>query len=158
MIVSYRASLDWLKTVPGGVLDLVLYQKHDFRAKERAAVTPQKVLHLLRQEVTCSHGRLHYPQSHGCQLGCRCGPRAPMHQPQLVYFALVPNYGLTHRKPFGGSREPYGYLQYLLDFWDNLPPVIIFSQDDCLARGCAWGNQLPPRGKGEVLPPWAPRH
>ena len=39
--------------------------------------------------------------------------------------------------------EPFGFFQFILDFWDNLPPVIIFSQDDCLARGCAWGNQLP---------------
>jgi hypothetical protein len=54
----------------------------------------------------------------------------------------LPNYGLTHRKPFGGSREPYGFLQYLLDFWDNLPPVTILTQDDCLKDGCSWGNAL----------------
>ena len=24
-----------------------------------------------------------------------------------------------------------------------MPPVVIFSQDDCLARGCAWGQALP---------------
>ena len=57
----------------------------------------------------------------------------------LKYYATIPNYGQTHKLPFGGSREPYGYLQFILDFWDNLPNVMIFSQDDCLARGCYWG-------------------
>ena len=25
------------------------------------------------------------------------------------------------------------YLQFILDFWDNLPNVLIFTQVDCLA-------------------------
>lgn len=37
----------------------------------------------------------------------------------------------------------YAYLQFILDFWDNLPHVVIFTQDDCLKRGCGWGAQLP---------------
>ena len=70
----------------------------------------------------------------------RCGVT---NRPRLQYFAHLPNYGRTHTSPRGGSREPYGYLQFIRDFWDNLPPVVVFSQDDCLARGCMWGNQLP---------------
>ena len=76
-------------------------------------------------------------------VGCMCGPRPRNERPRLQYFAVLPNYGLQQKEPYGGSREPYGYFQFILDFWDNMPPVVIFSQDDCLARGCAWGNQLP---------------
>ena len=88
-------------------------------------------------------GRLHYPSQSQCRLGCVCGKRTLANRPRLAYFATLPNYGLTHKEPHGGSREPYGYLQFILDFWDNLPPVVVFSQDDCLARGCMWGMLLP---------------
>jgi len=66
---------------------------------------------------------------------------------RLAYYRLLPNYGRTDGKvgtngnnpnPRGGSREPYPYLQFILDFWDNLPNVLIFTQDDCVIRGCMW--------------------
>ena len=143
VVVSYDAPLDWLATLPGGIADLVFYQKHNYRAGSFPTNTARKVLNMLRREVRCGRvPRLFLPSIHGCPRGCHCGEREPAQQPQLAYFALLPNYGLTHRKPFGGSREPYGFLQYLLDFWDNLPPVTIFTQDDCLKDGCSWGNAL----------------
>jgi hypothetical protein len=89
--------------------------------------------------------RLHHP-ARTCPVGCKCGKRPLAERPRLQYFAVLPNYGQQYKAPYGGSREPYGYLQFILDFWHNLPNVIIFSQDDCLARGCAWGNALPQLG------------
>ena len=141
--VTHSASLSWLRTVPGGLMDLVVYHKHDFGKASKFALTPHDVLAELRESEMCKHApTLHYPRR-SCPMMCSCGRRLARDRPILKYFATVPNYGLTHRKPFGGSREPYGYLQFILDFWDNLPPVVLFTQDDCLARGCSWGMQLP---------------
>lgn len=63
-----------------------------------------------------------------CNKGCKCRRRGKHQRPWLQYFVTVPNYGQTMKPPFGGSREPFGYLQFILDFWDNLPPVVIFTQ------------------------------
>ena len=50
----------------------------------------------------------------------------------LAYWTTLPNYGRTSgdpkRFPRGGSRESFVMFQFILDFWDNLPPVILFSQ------------------------------
>jgi len=148
VVVSHRSSLAWLKTLPGGFLDLVIYHKHHYqRQRGPPRNTPTAVLALLRDFQFCSHGRLHLPRAGAkCPDDCRCGQRSLAEQPTLQYFANVPNYGLTHHKPYGGSREPYGFLQYVLDFWENLPPVTIFTQDDCLKSGCPWGMQLPTLG------------
>ena len=140
--------------------------------------------------------RLHHPRGQ-CPTDCKCGFRQKKEQPRLKYFATLPNYGQTHKFPFGGSRElchlvtpcttppdlidpspslsplpspsppspsllpllcgagePYGYLQFIIDFWDNLPRVVIFSQDDCLARGCAWGSQMAFGRLGHSLRDW----
>jgi hypothetical protein len=43
----------------------------------------------------------------------------------LRYYAHLPNFG---RK--GGGRESAVYFQFLLDFYDNLPELVIFSQDE----------------------------
>ena len=44
----------------------------------------------------------------------------------LRFFKRVPNFGLS-----GGSREPYIYFDFLLDFYENLPSsAVLFSQDD----------------------------
>ena len=63
----------------------------------------------------------------------------------LAYWTTLPNYGSTARHvrgakiPRGGSREPYVYLQFIIDFWDNMPNVVIFTQDDCSKMlGCSW--------------------
>ena len=87
---------------------------------------------------------------------CECGAAssAPPHgtrarQHALSYFRVLPNYGRTDGKARaggnrGGSREPYAYLQFIVDFWDNLPNVLIFTQDDCimLVDRCIWSAQL----------------
>lgn len=84
-----------------------------------------------------------------CECGAASAPGPRQHA--LSYFRVLPNYGRTGGKawangfnpnPPGGSREPYAYLQFILDFWDNLPNVIIFTQDDCIARVCVWSAQL----------------
>ncbi len=44
---------------------------------------------------------------------------------KLHVYKVVPNYGKR-----GGSREPGAYLSFLLDFYHNLPRVMVFAQDD----------------------------
>ena len=108
-------------------------------------MSAEYVLSHLRQQQRCpGPQRIAHPAAPGqpCPRGCKCGARPAADVPNLAYFAVIPNYGQTGKIPYGGSREPYGYLQFILDFWGNLPPVVIFSQDDCLARGCAWGARL----------------
>lgn len=44
----------------------------------------------------------------------------------------------THPYPSPRHRHHAG-VQFILDFWDNLPNVVIFTQDDCLKfTGCTW--------------------
>lgn len=50
---------------------------------------------------------------------------AAQHTTALRYFAHMPNFGEK-----GGSRETAVYFQFLLDFYHNLPKMIIFSQDE----------------------------
>lgn len=199
VIVSYKASLSYLRTLPGKLMDLVVYHKADFGRPNvtYAPMTAEYVLGHLREQELCgswlrealssmpssssysppppfsatgttilkygypinvlptlaSTNRLHHPTRFSrCPVGCACGKRVLASRPRLQYFALLPNYGWQHKEPHGGSREPYGYLQFILDFWDNMPPVVIFSQDDCLARGCMWGNQL--QGLRQRLQHW----
>ena len=153
VLVSYHASLSWLRTLPGGIADLVVYHKADLGRPNIsfAPMTASYIIgHLREQELCSEHAfpsalrRMHHPTRIGlCPLGCRCGRRPKAERPWLQYFTVLPNYGMQRKEPYGGSREPYGYLQFILDFWNNMPPVVIFSQDDCLARGCAWGQNLP---------------
>lgn len=145
VIASYHASLAWLSTVPGGVMDVVVYHKHDFSKPNAAPMTPQDVLsHLAHREECARQRSLHYPAlPPKCPEGCVCGRRERLARSVLQFFAVLPNYGRTHREPFGGSREPYAYLQFILDFYDNLPPVVIFTQDDSMKRGTVWGLNLP---------------
>ena len=53
-----------------------------------------------------------------------CGLRAKLN---MGAGANAPQ-GSTTKTPYGGSREPYVMLQFVIDFWENLPPVVIFSQ------------------------------
>jgi hypothetical protein len=50
---------------------------------------------------------------------------ATQYATNIRYFTHMPNVGIN-----GGSRETAVYLKYILDFYDNLPPVVIFSQDE----------------------------
>ena len=192
VIVSYKNSLSWLRSLPGGMLDVVVYHKYDlghpnisyppmgadyilghlaeqelcgydgsgepkaavrrrpvhdanFSARVASERTPGvQMARTMEVLATRKDQRLHFPNPKGyCAPGCVCGRREQSKRPRLQYFAVLPNYGQARVAPYGGSREPYGYFQFVLDFWDNLPPVTIFTQDDCLARGCGWGVQLP---------------
>lgn len=52
----------------------------------------------------------------------------------LRYFAHLTNFGEK-----GGSREALVYLQFLIDFYDNLPATVVFSQDEQgLSGNDAW--------------------
>ena len=43
----------------------------------------------------------------------------------------------------GGSHEMVAYFQFILDFWANLPRVVIFSQDDCASPSrCLWYDNI----------------
>ena len=84
VIASYRRDLAFLRQVPKGRADIVVYQK-DFQPPSFATKYTQN----------------------------------------LRYFTHLPNFGKV-----GGSRETVVYLQFLLDFYDNLPQTIIFSQDE----------------------------
>jgi hypothetical protein len=68
----------------------------------------------------------------------------PTQSRRLRFWQPMRNFGEN-----GGSREPVVYLQFALDFRDNLPEMIIFSQDDCASGLCPWyrmlSNMLPPR-------------
>lgn len=92
--------------------DLVVYHKHDFNGS---------------RGVTGGWRR---------HLGSEC---LGAYLPLLTYLQVLPNFGTTlqtapHKAP-GGSREPYAYLQFLLDFYDNLPQLILFTQDDNRGNG-----------------------
>ena len=61
---------------------------------------------------------------------------------RLAYFRTLPNLGHD-----GGGREPHVYTSFMLEFYANLPPWIVFTQDDCsYAPSCPWLN-----------PPWQRR-
>ena len=170
VIVSFRSSLDWLRTLPGGILDLVIYHKgylDEAKAEAQACLrrlpsgacqiltrlsgnrsrlttvrqgwreeagatssepmTPAYVDSHLRFKHQCRRAEIHRPPQ-GCPSGCTCGPRPPAERPVLKYFAVLPNYGQAAGRKQGGSREVVGYLQFVIDFWENLPNVVIFSQ------------------------------
>lgn len=152
VLVSYQASLSWLRTLPAELVDLVVYQKLDAANSTEQdggpamsdAISARLGAHLTHQE-SCSSGHwpraIHRPQHERCPEQCACGRRwTPLN---LAYFATVPNHGsLAPGEPRGGAREPHGYLRFILDFWTHLPPVVIFTQDDCPKRGCPWGARL----------------
>ena len=131
VVTSYRQSLAWLRTLPPGLLDVVVYNKWDFGKNESM---PRMDAHYvrahLRHSLVC--GRLFHPQkeqqlpSYRCPMTCTCSHAG--RSSRLAYFTTLPNYGSTTKTPYGGSREPYVMLQFVIDFWENLPPVVIFSQ------------------------------
>ena len=127
VIASYAASLNWLRTLPAGIMDLVVYHKYDYGRERRPPLTARDVIRQLSEFEFCPSGKVHHPAA-VCPSKCSCGHRPRSERPVLKYFATVPNYGQTHKLPFGGSREPFAFLQYILDFWENLPPVTIFTQ------------------------------
>ncbi|EOD40799.1 hypothetical protein EMIHUDRAFT_460331 [Emiliania huxleyi CCMP1516] len=103
-------------------------------------MTPAYVDSHLRIKHQCRRAEIHRPPQ-GCPSGCTCGPRPPAERPVLKYFAVLPNYGQAAGRKQGGSREVVGYLQFVIDFWENLPNVVIFSQDDrTQLRPAPWGN------------------
>ena len=145
----YARSLRWLQTLPFGLVDFVVYNKYDFgRADAKPRVTRQQMETLLHTRYICNAGHAFKPPSEWASPAVACPPkckclRALDGRTELAYFTTLPNYGVTWRKPRGGSREPYVYLQFILDFWERLPPVVIFTQDDCLDRTCVWARALP---------------
>lgn len=60
------------------------------------------------------------------------------HTDALRFFKQIPNFGIT-----GGGREAHAMWQFLVDFYRNLPEVILFSQDDCSGGRCPWQQHYP---------------
>lgn len=124
VLISYHASLSWLRTLPGGLMDLVVYHKADI-GRPNVTFPPMAasyVLSHLREKELCGWDdtplaagsskpsptlrRLHHPVRAGtCPLGCECGKRPRSARPLLQYFSVLPNYGLQQKQPYGGSRE-----------------------------------------------------
>ena len=144
VVASYTKTLSWLRTLPLGLLDIVVYNKHDF-GKGTLRMTRGHVEGVLKRRLVCGDGRAFNPPAEWvgrglCPSHCKC----PTEQvSELAYFTTLPNYGNSIVAPFGGSRESFVYLQYILDFWHNLPPVVIFTQDDCIHRMCFWARAVP---------------
>ncbi|KAL1496691.1 hypothetical protein AB1Y20_014285 [Prymnesium parvum] len=145
VVAHYNHSLRWLQSLPRGLLDVVIYHKHDFGLAEAPRLHGAQIDAMLRERICCGHSLLEPPDAWPaapCPLGCSCTRSASLHT-DLAFFTTLPNYGVTSHKPRGGSREPFVYLQFIIDFWHNLPPVVIFAQDDCLSRACGWAHNMP---------------
>ena len=124
VVASYKYRLDWLKTIPP-TFDVAIYDKFDFgpssNASWLAALAGPMASMMAGKRMPqhhSKHGRAnHVPGGHTDDLA------------RLTYYRALPNYGRTDPNPIhGGSREPYPYLQFVLDFWHNLPNVLIFTQ------------------------------
>jgi hypothetical protein len=115
VVASYRKNIREVATFLEAftpAADLVVYHKHDFNGSLHV---PGGWLQHVLDECLGEHGRL------------------------LSYLQVLPNHGSTKQTlpsaPSGGSREPYAFLQFLIDFYDNLPALVLFSQDDHHNRG-----------------------
>ena len=156
VVASYTYRLDWLRTIPNA-FDVALYHKHDFVASPSGrahTMSDERLpLHFMRDRPqlclnfrSAAHPRVGLPLEPCPPDKCNCSTwRNDDHR--LAYYRVLPNYGRTdgsvgidgnNPNPPGGSREAYPYLQFILDFWDNLPNVLIFTQDDCVHRACMW--------------------
>ena len=93
--------------------DLVVYHKHDFNESRDVPSGWHK--HALHE----------------------CLPNATQ-RPLLSFLQILPNFGVTVSSnpngTHGGSREPYAFLQFLLDFYASLPDAVLFSQDDTVCN------------------------
>ena len=140
VVASYTSRLDWLRTIPDA-FDVALYHKHDFVAspsgRARTMSDERLPLHFMRNRQLCNAMSTTGPRV-GLPLEpcpadrciCSTGPKGDH---RLAYYRTLPNYGRTDGNVRGGSREPYPYLRFILDFWDNLPNVLIFTQEpSCL--------------------------
>ena len=150
VVASHTYRLDWLRTIPNA-FDVALYHKHDFvtsQSRRARTMSDERLpLHFMRDQPQLCHNsqgsrwqrwpRVGLPMEPCPPDMCDCSTRRNDDH-RLAYYRLLPNYGRTDGKvgtngnnpnPRGGSREPYPYLQFILDFWDNLPNVLIFTQE-----------------------------
>jgi hypothetical protein len=118
--------------------DLVVYHKHDFN--ESRDVPNGWHQHALDE---CLPNESHRPLLSFLQVlpnfGCVTGDRTQDVASEELGYANVPCSILlststtTLTAPngtHGGSREPFAFLQFLLDFYTRLPDMVLFSQDD----------------------------
>lgn len=71
------------------------------------------------------------------------GYNVKLYRQYLSYTAQLPNYGEEVGAIRGGSREPYVYIRFILDFWRNMPNVVVFAQDDTGPRIEQLASTLP---------------
>ena len=136
VVASYKNRLDWLKTIPP-TFDVAVYDKFDF-GPGNAYPSPFGNASWHAGSAATTDKRLRQRK-----VSQAPGHNDDLYLARLAYYRVLPNYGRTGpigrgNAANGGSREPYVYLQFILDFWDNLPNVLIFTQVDCLAwqPGC----------------------
>ena len=143
VVASYTSRLDWLRTIPDA-FDVALYHKHDFVAnasrRARTMSDERLPLHFMRNRQLCNavstkSPRVGLPLEPCPPNRCICSTK-PEGDHRLAYYRILPNYGRTEGQVRGGSREPYPYLRFILDFWDNLPNVLIFSQEPLSCLHC----------------------
>ena len=131
VVASYKNRLDWLKTIPP-TFDVAVYDKFDF-GPGNAYPSPFGNASWHAGSAATTDKRLRQRK-----VSQAPGHNDDLYLARLAYYRVLPNYGRTGpigrgNAANGGSREPYVYLQFILDFWDNLPNVLIFTQVDCLA-------------------------
>ena len=125
VLASYSAKLAWLSMLPPQLMDVVLYQKVDDTGGDDDEAS-REVPFLPASGGPRVSQRLHELCAALCQY-CAVATCAG----RVAYFRALPNYqskGAMH----GGAREPHCFFQFLVDFYDNLPNVVVFSQDDGL--------------------------
>ena len=120
VVASYKYGLDWLKMIPP-TFDVAIYDKFDFGPNSNASRLAGPMASMMAGKGLPHRRVNHVPGGHTDDLA------------RLTYYRVLPNYGRTGPRALlnhvqGGSREPYPYLQFILDFWHNLPNVLIFTQ------------------------------
>ncbi|KAL1498871.1 hypothetical protein AB1Y20_013395 [Prymnesium parvum] len=148
VVASFDGLLPWMRHIPAGALDIAFYQKVDYgvaanESKARSASERRTRRGVLQQ--LCPAGVLLPREAPPLPRGLTredLGECAPPGGARLAYWTVLPNYGRTAgggQLVRGGSREPFVFLQFILDFWSNMPPVVIFTQDDCAKMtACIW--------------------
>ena len=125
VVANYKyPRLDWLKRIPP-TFDVAIYDKFDFGPNSSASLLISLLAGPMASMMAgkgMPHRRMnHAPGGHTDDLA------------RLAYYRVLPNYGRTDPAALllhiqGGSREPHPYVQFILDFWHNLPNVLIFTQ------------------------------
>ena len=158
VIASYSRALEWVGALPAGLLDLVVYRKVDFGLDDGGSALSRarslrRLPGLAYLALVPNFGRVpSEPTSPTCAAVVwgmggdlpSCSRRGGVRADSDTVRAPDPR---------GGSREAFPFLTFLLEFRHRLPPVVIFSQDDCGSdHGCGWRRE--PQRLAALLADW----